>query len=205
MKLRNRFRPAPGTVLALIALIVAGGGVAVAAIPAASGTITACYADSRGSAQPQGTLRVVDAEAGGTCAGGETKLSWNAVGPKGPAGPAGPAGTAKAYARISVALGTVSDAKGITQSMVSKASGNLGVICFRNLPFTPTSIQVTAVPRYGFAENNDITVNGTIYGGAAGCPGLGTDSAMGFVTAWNGPGGIDGPAPFAGDVQVWFE
>ena len=60
MNLKIRARPAPGTVLALTALIVASGGVAVAAIPAGSGTITACYADSRGAPQPPGTLRVID-------------------------------------------------------------------------------------------------------------------------------------------------
>ena len=84
---------------------------------------------------------------------------------------------------------TVRDAKGITPSMVNKANGNHGVVCFGDLPFTPASIQVTAVPRYGLAAHNDITVSGMIQGGATGCPGLGTDSTMGFVTSWNGSGG----------------
>lgn len=55
-------------------LLVAGTGVAVAAIPGAGGAIHACY-DSKGN------LRVIDA--GQSCSKHETPLSWNQQGPPG--------------------------------------------------------------------------------------------------------------------------
>lgn len=58
-KLR-RGRPSPAVVIALLALIVATSGVAVAAIPDDDGTVTACLS-------PGGTVKVIDAEAGETC------------------------------------------------------------------------------------------------------------------------------------------
>jgi hypothetical protein len=61
--------------------------VAVAAIPSAGGVITACYSlKSR-------IVRVIDAEAGKTCARGEQKLQWNKTGPRGRAGATGPQGS----------------------------------------------------------------------------------------------------------------
>jgi hypothetical protein len=39
-----------------------------------------------------GTLRVIDTDAGQTCAKGESGLNWNQTGPQGPAGQQGPAG-----------------------------------------------------------------------------------------------------------------
>ena len=50
------------------------GGVALAAIPAPNGVITACYAKTGGA------LRVIDPSAGQSCAGTEKKLVWNAHG-----------------------------------------------------------------------------------------------------------------------------
>src|SRR5918996_4408039 len=62
------------------------GGVAIASIPSSSGTISACYAKSNG------VLRVIDAEASGSCeANKELLLSWNQQGPQGLQGPPGPA------------------------------------------------------------------------------------------------------------------
>ncbi len=43
-----------------------------------------------------GDLRVIDIDAGQTCAGNETALNWNQTGPQGPAGPQGPPGPAGA-------------------------------------------------------------------------------------------------------------
>lgn len=67
-------------------LVLASGAVALAAIPSADGTIHGCRKNSNG------TLRVIDAEAGQTCQAGETALTWNQRGPAGPPGPAGPSG-----------------------------------------------------------------------------------------------------------------
>lgn len=77
-------------VSAASALVVAGG-IAYAGIPSADGTITACFTKSGGA------LRVIDAEAGQTCAKNEIQLQWSkqgVPGPQGPQGPAGPAGPA---------------------------------------------------------------------------------------------------------------
>jgi hypothetical protein len=78
-----------------VALVAAGGavalavtgGIAFAAIPNSStGVITGCYKTANGA------LRVIDAQAGRTCRGGEITLNWNRRGPVGPVGPRGPQG-----------------------------------------------------------------------------------------------------------------
>lgn len=73
-----------------ISLLVAGGlwvaRVAYANIPDSGGVIHACYDAGNG------TLRVIDTEAGETCRPQETALSWNQEGPQGPEGPSGPEG-----------------------------------------------------------------------------------------------------------------
>jgi len=51
--------------------------IAIAAIPGAGGTISACY-DSKGA------MRVIDAQAGARCTNKETPLTFNATGPTGP-------------------------------------------------------------------------------------------------------------------------
>lgn len=77
--------------LALLLFVVASG-TALAAIPAAGGTITACYIPG------VGIPRLIDAERGQTCRKHEQTLTWGQVGPAGPQGaqgepgPAGPAG-----------------------------------------------------------------------------------------------------------------
>jgi hypothetical protein len=73
---------------------LASGGLAYAAIPAADGTITACFTQSAGLQGPKGSLRVVDAAS--QCRAGETALTWGRQGLRGPDGPAGPAGPAGA-------------------------------------------------------------------------------------------------------------
>jgi hypothetical protein len=65
MRLR---RPAPATVIAIVALVFAVGGFAVAAIPDPGGKIHACYKTSGGA------LRVVS---GTQCGPGEKSISWN--------------------------------------------------------------------------------------------------------------------------------
>ncbi len=70
------------------AVICALGAAAVvrASIPDAGGVIHGCYKTN------QGTLRVIDTDAGQTCANSEAALNWNQTGPAGPQGPAGPPG-----------------------------------------------------------------------------------------------------------------
>jgi hypothetical protein len=76
-------RPSPALVVASIALVVAAGGGAMAAIPGADGTIHGCIG-------ARGALRVIEPPA--TCEAGETALDFNQTGPPGERGPAGPAG-----------------------------------------------------------------------------------------------------------------
>jgi hypothetical protein len=71
-----RHRPSPAMAVAFTALLVALGGVAVAAIPGPAGVIKACYSKSTGS------LRAIDASK--SCSRKrERTLSWNQTGPRG--------------------------------------------------------------------------------------------------------------------------
>jgi hypothetical protein len=65
-------RPSPAMVVALLALLIACSGAAVAAIPGQDGTITACRNEHNGA------LRVIDAQEGQTCRASEAQLSWKA-------------------------------------------------------------------------------------------------------------------------------
>ena len=74
----------PSMAIALLALVIAIGGVAVASIPGPDGAIQGCYDNSTGA------LRVIDPGAGRSCAVDETALSWNQKGPQGPKGDPAP-------------------------------------------------------------------------------------------------------------------
>ena len=87
---RKRRRPSPAFVLAAVALAVALGGVAYAAIPDGSGVFNACYDNTTGA------VRLVNKQPG-DCAGTETGASWSQTGPAGPRGPVGPRGPSDAY------------------------------------------------------------------------------------------------------------
>jgi hypothetical protein len=80
-RLRHMRRPAPGTVLGVVALVVACGGLAVAAVPGPSGVIRGCYSRSTGA------LRVLRKAT--KCKHGERPLSWNQQGPPGADGARG--------------------------------------------------------------------------------------------------------------------
>jgi hypothetical protein len=68
----------------VLAVGVAAGSVAYAAIPDAGGLIHGCY---KKSSPNQGTLRVVDSEKGQTCSSSETSVNWNQTGLQGAPGP----------------------------------------------------------------------------------------------------------------------
>lgn len=88
-------------------------GAAVAAIPAADGTIKGCYANVNslllGIPHSKGDARIVDENEG--CRSYETTLKWNQTGPRGPAGPTGATGAAGApgISSATVAQGEVSN------------------------------------------------------------------------------------------------
>jgi hypothetical protein len=75
--------PSPALVVALIALVVAAGGLSLAAVVDRKGRVVACYAKTGGD------LRVLKK---GKCRRGEKRLRWNRTGPAGAAGPAGQTG-----------------------------------------------------------------------------------------------------------------
>lgn len=61
---------------ALVGLLIAVSGLASASVPSASGVITGCYSKD-------GSLRVIDAEAGQQCSNKEKTLPWSQTGPQG--------------------------------------------------------------------------------------------------------------------------
>jgi hypothetical protein len=75
LTLRTR---SPAIVIAIAAVVIAAGGVAIGAIPARDGKITACYS------KRDGALRVIDA--GDKCRKREKRIAWNQRGRRGPAG-----------------------------------------------------------------------------------------------------------------------
>lgn len=87
---RPRWLPSPAMAVALLALCLAAGGVAVAAIPDASGVIHGCYENTTGA------LRVTDTQDAvpRACSPSETALPWVEAGPQGPPGQTGPQGAA---------------------------------------------------------------------------------------------------------------
>jgi hypothetical protein len=82
----RRFPPSPAIAVAVVAVVIALGGVAWASIPDGNGVIHGCYNTLHGA------LRLVDtAKKGQGCNKNETAISWSQTGPQGPQGPAGPA------------------------------------------------------------------------------------------------------------------
>ena len=73
------------TVIGAALVLMAGGAVAYAQIPAADGTISACYTKSTG------TIRIIDT--GVACKKGETSLTWNQHGNPGTNGTNGKDGS----------------------------------------------------------------------------------------------------------------
>lgn len=81
--------PSPGIAVASVALLIAGGGIALASIPG-GGVVHACYQKRTGA------LRVIDTARRGfavKCRSTERALTWSQHGPQGVRGTAGPPGT----------------------------------------------------------------------------------------------------------------
>jgi hypothetical protein len=84
MKAVLRRRPTPALIVSLMALVLAMGGFAVAAIPDGSGVFHACYKKKKG------TLRLVSSSS--KCKKSERSVSWNQKGANGANGAAGAKG-----------------------------------------------------------------------------------------------------------------
>jgi hypothetical protein len=112
-------------------------------------------------------------------------------------GPAGPL-PLKGYAEVSFS-GVLVLGKNVTAAMVSPATGNAGVLCFRNLPFTFEVMLATPIATYGLASANQVLVAANANAFATGCTG-GSDggfSNAGFVTGYRlAAPGTPGPADF---------
>ena len=105
--------------LALVATLVIVGGIATAAIPAADGTISACYKKTTK------ILRVINAEAGQVCNADERPLTWNQAGQPGTPGTDGTNGTdgVSGYERV-VAQFSQPAGQGVVSYQAFCASGN---------------------------------------------------------------------------------
>src|SRR4051794_13125983 len=122
----RRRRPSPALIVAALALAVALGGVAVAAIPSSDGVIHGCYK------QHKGQLRVVDAASGQHCRRSEVALAWNQQGPAGPQGAAGQSGRGEGPAvelgRVEITAGNATGC-GLGAPSGLTISSNLGALC----------------------------------------------------------------------------
>jgi hypothetical protein len=87
MQLKRRLAkqmPSTAVLVALIALVLAIGGTAIAGLPGQDGAISACYRKQGGA------LRVIAGSK--SCAKGEKQIAWNRLGPTGPRGATGAPG-----------------------------------------------------------------------------------------------------------------
>src|SRR4051812_9614902 len=87
---RSKMRRVAKVALPATVALGAGAALAVAAIPAADGTINGCYQTGTGANGFPGALRLVDSP--NDCQGNEKAISWNQKVPARPQGSRGPAG-----------------------------------------------------------------------------------------------------------------
>lgn len=135
-------RPAPGTVMGFIALVISLSGVAIAAVPGGDGTIKLCYSPIDPSAGvPGGDVRVIDATTA-DCThntsvtpslASDILLTINAAGPSGAAGPQGTQGVAGPQGPSIGSLGSGEASQVVDQAAVE--SGAISAI--RTGPLAP--------------------------------------------------------------------
>jgi hypothetical protein len=154
-------------IIALIALVLAASGSAVAASIITSaqiknGTIQLRDINSKarkalkGQTGPQGPAGAKGAPGakGATGATGTTGAR-GATGAAGAAGAAGAPGSAVGYATVD-SPGTVSSALNVTTANVTKPISTTGFYCFSGLSFTPKNAQVTLVEPFPVVETGAI-------------------------------------------------
>jgi hypothetical protein len=150
-----------------VAGLVAGGGIASAAVPDADGVIHACFDATSGQA------RIVDPKTGSPkgCGKNEIALDWNRQGPKGdqgevgPQGPVGPAGSTGPAGPIGPSgpagptgpagpAGT-SAAKVVSASAVGLGASGFTQVVAMSLPAGSWVIQATAQISYPVFFDDD--------------------------------------------------
>ena len=185
-------RPSPAMVVALVALLVAMSGTAVAAskvlITSSSQIKNGAISSADLSKKARKSLTGKAGKTGAAGAPGPAGANGT-NGAAGAPGKDGANGSAVAYARISP-NGTVTDSKGIDAANV--VVGNAaGQFCFRNLAFVPHNIQVSIA--YAGSGNAHMTTQSDL-GAPAGnvCP-AGTAA---FVKTYDQQGGQAGEAFF---------
>ncbi|TML82963.1 MAG: hypothetical protein E6G07_02160 [Actinobacteria bacterium] len=141
---RLRSRLTYANVGVTIAIILAAGGLAVAAIPDSKGVIHACYKTKGGS------LRVV----GGTeCKSGEKPLSWNQKGKQG--NPGAPA--TNLWAVLNGDTGAIVRSKGTTgSSKDATPDGSYKITFNRNVTACSAQATIGTATAADGALNNDI-------------------------------------------------
>jgi hypothetical protein len=133
-------RPSLALIVAVIAVTLGAGGLAVATIPDSGGIIHGCFKNRSGE------LRVIDTEAQPpeACTARETPLNWNQQGPKGdPGAPGG--GGAHAHVLADGTLDAARSTAGISMSRVQFGGSDPGffpVYCF-DLPVQPDNVVAT--------------------------------------------------------------
>jgi hypothetical protein len=175
-----RLRPSPALIVALLALILAAGGVAVGATKPDSKKIVAC-ADEK-----TGVLRFAEK---GRCPKDARRVAWKVNGSPGPAGPAGedgqngldgmdgvdgadgdagPPGTALAYGHVNPD-GSLDGPRSQNVDSVTKLSGSsAGVYCIA-LSVTPENVVATLDGNIGDGASVRPIIRAALNAGT-GCP-----------------------------------
>jgi len=144
---------APALVISLVALAIALGGVASAAIPDSNGIINACYnVNGQGEVGSNATLRVIDPTGGGNpdttaCKNGEQGLTWNS-------GAALGTDTGTAFSTNGGALCTIGQ---VTLTASHSSSVSVGVVA-NGIPANGQLLQIQNFPAL-------YALIGTTYGG----------------------------------------
>jgi len=212
--MKRKFTPSASLVLALLALVVAMSGSAVAASlitgkQIKDGTIQVKDISTRARAQlaAKGTAGVAGPQGPAGPAGQQGGAG--AQGPKGDTGAQGEKGVpgeAVAYANVKPD-GTVEpgQSKGITDAMVDRTSE--GIFCFKNLPMTVKSVMVSGDGSFGQTDTV-ATASVLVNGALTDCDADGSHKVRVRTMDLNGNEGVAGAySPELKDRRftIWFE
>jgi hypothetical protein len=156
-----------------MAVLAVAGSIAYANIPDGNSMIHGCY---KSSGTSKGSLRVIDSDAGNTCATSEKILNWNQTGPQGPQGiqgptgatgpqgPQGPSGTSVVYhTRNEGGVGLLNGGPEVQVASLSLTAGSYLVIVKSNVDVVSSgATRVTCFLRSsaGNFDNTTVAENG---------------------------------------------